>query len=445
MKCLRLTAYGLRPRDGFTRYWNRIRDLAARLTVVLAIVTGCSTPPDAAVTEPVVVTDRQPPPVQQAARMTLEAALALAESHPELAEARFRIEATQGRADQAGAWPDPALIARREGTGAAALEEYLAGIEQALPLGGRLGAARHAEELEGGRLAFDLEARRRAIRARVHAAFTAALYADQAFALLREMAVAAEGAVGLASALAAAGDGLSVDVSRARVESSKARIERDRAASLAKEARIALESAIGRPGLAIESLEGSLESAIDLPALESLAAELADHPTLKAARAGVQIHEARLDLARARRIPDVNVELLYRRVDLTEEDGLDIGLSITLPIFNGNRGAVREARSERRAAQARAELSAIELSRDMRQSHARLARALESSRAIQEGLVSPQEEIARAFEARYAAGDASLTDVLPVRRERIAARLAYLESLRDVMEAWAGLSVFLGP
>ena len=88
-------------------------------------------------------------------------------------------------------------------------------------------------------------------------------------------------------------------------------------------------------------------------------------------------------------------------------------------------------------------MSAINLGRDLQQAHLRLSRALDASRALKEGLVNQQDEIARAYEARYAAGDASLAEVLPVRRERIAARLAYLESLRDVMEAWAALSAFV--
>jgi outer membrane protein TolC len=88
-------------------------------------------------------------------------------------------------------------------------------------------------------------------------------------------------------------------------------------------------------------------------------------------------------------------------------------------------------------------MSAVELARDLRRSHELLARSLASSRAIKEGLLGPQDDIARAYEARYAAGDAGLSEVLPVRRERIQVRLAYLESLRDVLEAWAGLSFFL--
>ena len=47
-------------------------------------------------------------------------------------------------------------------------------------------------------------------------------------------------------------------------------------------------------------------------------------------------------------------------------------------------------------------------------------------------------------EARYAAGDISLAEILPVRRDWAAVQLSYLESLRDVMQAWAALSPYAG-
>lgn len=49
-----------------------------------------------------------------------------------------------------------------------------------------------------------------------------------------------------------------------------------------------------------------------------------------------------------------------------------------------------------------------------------------------------------AVEARHAAGDLSLSELLPTRRDAAAADLAHLESLRDVMRAWAELSANWG-
>lgn len=383
-----------------------------------------------------------------ASDLSLEEALALAErNHPELAEAKARWEASVGRAHQAGAWPNPALIARMESAplrgGGAGEAEFLAGISQSLPVGGRLEAAHRAEALEAERLLLEFEAARRTVRSRVQAAFAAALFADQVLALHREAASDAEKAVALAGSLAAAGEALAVDVSRARIERVRVLQERDRAGSLSEEARVALTAAIGVAGLEIKSIEGSLETAIELPALESLAAELAHHPLLKAARAGVLAQEARLELAQAQRIPDINLDLLYRRLENTVEDAFDVGLSVTLPVFNRNRGAVREARADRRAAQARAEMNAIDLSRELQHAHLRLKRALAASRTLKEEVVTQQDEIARAYEARYEAGDASLGDLLPIRRDRIAARLAHLDALREVMESWSKLSQFV--
>jgi outer membrane protein TolC len=44
---------------------------------------------------------------------------------------------------------------------------------------------------------------------------------------------------------------------------------------------------------------------------------------------------------------------------------------------------------------------------------------------------------------RYAAGDISLAEILPVRRDWATVQLNYLESLRDVMLAWAEVKSML--
>ncbi len=52
----------------------------------------------------------------------------------------------------------------------------------------------------------------------------------------------------------------------------------------------------------------------------------------------------------------------------------------------------------------------------------------------------------RTAEARYTAGDIDLGGLLPVRRDWATLQMEHLESLRDVMQAWADLSPFLaGP
>jgi outer membrane protein TolC len=72
-----------------------------------------------------------------------------------------------------------------------------------------------------------------------------------------------------------------------------------------------------------------------------------------------------------------------------------------------------------------------------------LTTALAGSRAYKTEILTRAEMILKSTEARYGAGDISLAEVLPVRRDWATLQLSYIESLRDVMQAWADLEAYL--
>jgi cobalt-zinc-cadmium efflux system outer membrane protein len=149
-----------------------------------------------------------------------------------------------------------------------------------------------------------------------------------------------------------------------------------------------------------------------------------------------------VDLARAERIPDVKVELLYHRLESSQQNTFDVGLSIPLPLFNRNQGRLREARAEVAAAEARSRMTQNDLTMRLRESHLQLTSALANSRTLKTEILSRAETVLKSAEARYAAGDISLAEILPMRRDWAAVQLSYLESLRDVMQAWAEVAGF---
>ncbi len=81
-----------------------------------------------------------------------------------------------------------------------------------------------------------------------------------------------------------------------------------------------------------------------------------------------------------------------------------------------------------------------ELTTRLRESHLQLVTALANSRALKTEILARAETVLKGAEARYAGGDISLAEILPVRRDWAAVQLSYLESLRDTMQAWAELS-----
>jgi cobalt-zinc-cadmium efflux system outer membrane protein len=381
--------------------------------------------------------------------LTLDQALEMAENlQPQIAEAKAMVEAAEGRARQAGAFPNPEAIVGAQqlplsGNGPNE-KEYVAGVGQAVPLSGRLSKARQAELLDREVRARGLEVKRRDIRKRVHSAFATALYQEKAYQAQGEIQRNAEKAVATTQARVEAGDAVKEDVARVEMELARARVELRRTESLREQALVGLASAMGDAQVAVRSLSGALDATFEIPTLESLAANLAAMPENAQAEADVRARNARVDAAKAERIPDVRVELLYHRLEASQQNTIDVGLSVPLPLFNRNQGKLREARAEVAAAEARSRMTHNELTTRLRESYLQLTSALASSRTLRTEIRGKADTVLKTAEARYAAGDISLTELLPVRRDWAAVQLSYLESLRDVMQSWAALSPYVG-
>jgi cobalt-zinc-cadmium efflux system outer membrane protein len=380
--------------------------------------------------------------------LTLERAWEMADSlQPEIAEAKAMVEAAEGRAKQAGLFPNPEAIAGAQQlalrSSAPDEKEFVAGIGQTIPLGGRLAKARQAELLDREVRARGLEVKRRGIRKRVHSAFATALYQEKAWQAQQQILQNAGRAVAAATARLQAGDAVREELARVEMEAARAKVELRRAESLRQQSLVALASAIGDATLSVKTLAGSLDATFEIPTLENLVGNLAAQPEIAMADADIRARTARVDLAKAERIPDVKVELLYHRLEASRENTLDVGFSIPLPIFDRNQGRLREARAEVAAAEARSRMTQNELAARLRESYLQLTSALASSRMLKTDVLTKADTVLKTAEARYAAGDASLTEILPVRRDWAAVQLTYLESLRDVMQAWAELSPYV--
>jgi cobalt-zinc-cadmium efflux system outer membrane protein len=381
--------------------------------------------------------------------LTLDQALEMAERrHPQLAETRALIEAASGRAQQAGTFPNPEAILGAQQIPVQSYpvpdRQYVAGFGQTIPLGNRLAKAREAELLDREIRLRGLESVHRQLRKRVHGSFATALYQESAFQAQSRITAGLGSMVAVTKARLDAGDVIPQDLARSEMELARAEVELRRSESLRKQGLIALAAAVGDPDLEVKSVEGNLEVAFEVPTLDALAANLSTQPELQAAEAGVRASSARIALAKAERIPDVKVEALYHRLEVSEQNTFDLGMSIPLPLFNRNQGKLREARSEALAAEARVRNTANELNLNLRESYVALTNALDNLKTFRNQILPRAEIILRSAELRYASGDSALTDVLPVRRDWAAEHLSYLETLREVMLSWAEVSSFLG-
>jgi cobalt-zinc-cadmium efflux system outer membrane protein len=390
----------------------------------------------------VLVAQASDPETNVVHNLSLDQALAsAAASHPDLAEARANALAASGRAEQSALWPNAELLGGLEaipfGAEDVDTSEYLVGFAQTLPIGGRLSKAREAELAVRDRLSGVTQVRWLHIAKQVRKAFATALYQERSAQLQSSVLVNAEKAAAVVGARFGAGDATRDEVARAEIEVVRAKTEARRSRVLHQQALIELMAATGHRQMTIKNLSGSLEDALEISVLEDIAGDVSSHPELRAARAGEQAASARLELAKAERVPNINVELLYRRIEALDANTFDIGLRIPLPTWNRNQGRMRAARAELDAAQNRSQATANELERRIELSRAELETSLHTARSLRTDIIPHANTIRETLGKRLAAGDISLTEFLPADRDWTLLQMIYLESLRDVMVAWA--------
>ena len=154
--------------------------------------------------------------------------------------------------------------------------------------------------------------------------------------------------------------------------------------------------------------------------------------------------EARIDVERARAVPDITVDGGLRQYTQTDDVALVVGVTVPIPIWNNNSGAVAQARAEARSAsyEIEAQARAIERERSMALAQREAARA--EAEAL-EARVIPQAEdaLARARQG-YAAGAFSHLDVVEAQRALADARLQRVSALQSYHRADATLARLAG-
>ncbi len=380
--------------------------------------------------------------------LTLEGAFELAErTHPDLAAAAARVAAARARSEQAGRWPNPeasitaeSVPLEGESLGEA---EYVLGLSQPLPIGGRLDAATEVADLEVRRAEHESTAVRLEVRSRVRGAFAAMLYAQRATELRRELLAQARELSALAEHRVRLGDEAEAALLVVELVVLDADRELRRAEALLAEARWKLAGALSAPDLAIPSVAGDLAIAADIPTVEEVLRRVEENPLLLAARAGVDAAEARVTRALAERVPDLELQLFYRRIESEDTNAIDLGLGATLPLFDRSRGRVAESRSRELESRAALESTRARLESSARQAHQRLSAAREEERFLEERVLPITTALVDHHEARHDAGDIPLDELIRARGRATSAELARLEAFRETLSAWVEFAPLL--
>lgn len=348
---------------------------------------------------------------------------------PEVVRARLEVEAARGRLRSAGIFlpSNPTLEiagAARTPPGSPSEFDRSLTLSQSFEVGGQLGARVQEREAAVGAAEAARVGAEREVTVRVLRSALEVWRLRQVAALAKDAAALAERLEAIAHAREARGEGAGLDTDLASAT-------RAQAVEELLDAQQDLRRSEG--ALAIElGASTRLEAKAPLPDLPQVAAsepELERHgwshrAELEIAKRQAEAARARVRLLERERIPEVTLS-----ATLGHEEGARIlggALSVPLPLFRRNQGALDAERVRVREAEVQRSQSELGVTQEIRAAYAAHEAATSAARDLSPQLPGRLADDERVLEEAFRRGALPLTSLLASLRELLAARRAIL-------------------
>lgn len=346
--------------------------------------------------------------------------------------------------------PNPELDAELEnfgGTGIAsgfdATETTLA-LSQVVELGGKRSKRLAVAQLDAGLAAWDYETARIDVLTETTKFFVAVVAAQERLAVAEELVEVATEVLEAVARRVQAGAISPVEESRARVTLETNRIDRARRSQELSIARSALAAQWSGTQPRFATAAAELDQLRSVPKLSALAESIEQSPTLARWTTELARRQAVRELAASGATPDLTVGAGLRHFSETGDMGAVLGLTLPLPFFDRNQGAVEAARS--RIVQAdharRSVETAVRVA--LQAEHAEAQASFDEATTLRDRVVPEAESAFRLAQEAYDRGRMKLTDVLDTERTLFELRARLVDTLQRYHTAVAELERLAG-
>lgn len=367
--------------------------------------------------------------------VTLEQALRASLVHrPELTVADCEIRAAGGRVVQAGLRLNPELTAEVEnfaGSGpqrAFQSAETTLQVSQLIELGRKRAKRQRLASSERDLSIWDKEAKRLDVIADVRRAFIEVLASQTRVTLTEDLASLAKTMLEGVTQMVKAGKVSSIEQSRATVAVNRAELAVLEMGNQLKVARQHLAMQWGDADARFERAEGELDILPARPELSDLVQQINDHPALARWPDEMQRRKNELELASAAGVPNVAVSGGVRHFANNDDVGVVVGISVPLPFFNRNQGAILAAQANMDAADASFEVSRRTLLKSIRDQYQALNTAAVAEESLRRDTLPLAQRVFEATTTGYRQGKFGLLDVLDAQRTLFESRREYVEA-----------------
>ena len=225
---------------------------------------------------------------------------------------------------------------------------------------------------------------------------------------------------------------------QARSEVQAVLAQRDEAGAL-KQGALARLAAVSLWETPIQGVSGSLLDRLPAP----VTARVDDPLAVRIAQAELETANRQVTLERRRALPGVSLSAGNRRFQASDDRAMTLGVQLSVPLFDRNRGGISAANADARAAEARLLAQQQESRADRLGAEAALAASHSRTRAADAG-VEAAEEAYRLARVGFDAGRIAQLELRGARSALIAARLAAVDARMARVQAEIDLALLQG-
>ena len=368
-------------------------------------------------------------------------------SNPSIARAAALVNAARGRALQVGLRPNPEVGFDFQQLGSDGLaEQYGVVIGQEFVRREKLQLNRSAALHDVHRLEQELAAQRQRVLTDVRIAYVRALRTERQLELTQQLVDIGEQGVNVAKELFNAQEVGRADVLQAELEVESASILRRNAENRRVAVWQELSAVVGQQLLQPQLLAGDITDAgHQVQFVEALLQLQNASPEIAAVLADIQRARCQLKRQQVETRPNVTMVGLINWRDNGIGGDADGGLSMTLPLplWNKNQGAIREARYQLDAAERKLGQVELELKNRLAPVFERYQNASEQVDRYRERILPKSAETLELTRETYELGEINFVNLLTVQRTYANNQLAYLDALEMLRVAEAEIAGML--
>ncbi len=188
---------------------------------------------------------------------------------------------------------------------------------------------------------------------------------------------------------------------------------------------------------------------VQLPAVEKLLAQAYEQrPDFKSARQQTEVGQQQLRLAKALRIPDLQLSggYLFTTADAPTQNtnGVFFGVTVNLPIFYRQQGEVAQAQATMDQSVEQQNVVRSQIAVDVRTAYEALLIAREKIRKYQSQLLPDSREVLGLAQESYQVGKTNLASAIAVQQADQQIRSGYVDAVTAYQSAYADLEKAVG-